>query len=237
MIVLNYHGLSDEGGPDKWSLSRSEFESHFSIFGKRIVSPSFFLEHCNDPGMETSRGILLTFDDAIDSDFFCAFPKLIETGFVSFVPTAIVGMPGRMTWKMIEEMHAAGVMIGSHGVDHVDFTRLDQETLLKELTLSKRTIEDRLGTPIRLLAFPYGKFNRRVWETALDVGYTHLFTIQLGWHNGFEDFLFSRLCMTRDMSVDYLNYYVVDPCNERNLAWRISSKLGLYRSLMRLRFR
>jgi hypothetical protein len=98
-------------------------------------------------------------------------------------------------------------------------------------------LEDRLGKEVPFFAFPYGRFSRRVWDAALKAGYTHLFTIQLGHHRGFEPFLYSRLCLTSSMDAEYIRQHLLDPDVKRGRAWKISTKLGLYKTLMRWRYR
>jgi peptidoglycan/xylan/chitin deacetylase (PgdA/CDA1 family) len=142
-----------------------------------------------------------------------------------------------MTWEMIAELDKGGVAIGSHGLAHVDLTTVSDSELDRELAVSKAMLEDRLGKPIPLFAFPYGRFSRRVWDAALKAGYTHLFTIQLGSHQGFESFLYSRLCVTNAMDANYMRRHLQDPDAGRGLAWKASTKIGLYRQLMRLRHR
>lgn len=236
MIILNYHEISEAHDRDNWTLSPSQFDLHFSVFKDRIITPHEFLSFCHDHSMANTSRVLITFDDARESDFLFALPRLLGAGFISFVPTSNVGRPGYLTPSMIREMQGSGVMIGSHSVSHADLTRLDRSDLLHELRDSKEYLESILGQSINLLAFPYGRFNRRVWDLALEIGYTHLFTTQLGWHNGFEKFLFSRLCVTQDMNASFISSYLEDPCFSRSLAWRLSQRVGVYRYLMRLRF-
>jgi len=158
-------------------------------------------------------------------------------GFMSFIPVDFVGSPGRMNWDMIKELSRSGVTIGSHGLAHVDLTTVSDVELDRELTVSRSLLEDYLGQQVTLFAFPYGRFSRRVWDAALKVGYTHLFTIQLGDHRGFESFLYSRLCLTNNMDTEYMHRHLLDPDATRGFAWRITTNLGLYRQLMRWRYR
>ncbi|MCK1667870.1 polysaccharide deacetylase family protein [Bradyrhizobium sp. 153] len=241
MIVLNYHELVEVSPPNAWCLTHETFNAHLALCGDRLVSPQSFLKHCTDPKANRTDAVLLTFDDGFVSDYTLVYARYVKTGripgFMSFIPVEFVGAPGRMSWKMIEEIARGGVVIGSHGMAHVDLTSVSGAELKRELTVSKSMLEDRLGQPITLFAFPYGRFSRRVWETALMAGYTHLFTIQLGHHRGFESFLYSRLCLTNNMDAEYMRQYFLDPASMRSVAWKISTKLGLYRQLMRWRYR
>ena len=198
MIVLNYHELVETSPSNAWCLTHEMFDAHLALCADRLVSPWCFLEHCHDPRASRTGSVLLTFDDGFLSDYAEVFANYVQTrripGFVTFVPVNFVGLPGRMTWEMIEELSRGGIAIGSHGMAHVDLTTVSDVELDRELVVSKSMLEDRLGQLVTLLAFPYGRFSRRVWEAALKAGYTHLFTIQLGHHRGFQTIsLFSPL--------------------------------------------
>lgn len=240
MIVLNYHRLCAEEPADPWTLSLAQLEAHAELFRPPLIAPEKFLERCQDTDFARTSDVLLTFDDGCESDYTEAFPRFAGEngpGFMSFIITDIVGRPGHLSWAMIEEMDRHGIVFGSHSTSHADLTRLAPDALREEVVRSKEALEDRLGQVVTALAFPYGAFNRRVWNAALEAGYTQLFTTQLGYHNGFEPFLFSRLCMTHTMDASYLRDHLEDPSRHRGLAWRISSSLGLYRPIMQLRYR
>ncbi|MET4217669.1 peptidoglycan/xylan/chitin deacetylase (PgdA/CDA1 family) [Bradyrhizobium sp. LB14.3] len=241
MIVLNYHELVEASPSNAWSLTHDTFEAHLSLCSDGLVSPQSFLRHCPDPKASRTGGVLLTFDDGFLSDYTQVYARYMTSGripgFMSFIPVDLVGSPGRMSWGMIEELGRSGVAIGSHGMAHVDLTTVSDANLDRELGVSKSMLEDRLGQEVTLFAFPYGRFSRRVWEAALRAGYTHLFTIQLGHHRGFEPFLYSRLCLTNNMDAEYMRQHLLDPNAMRAFGWRISTRLGLYRPLMRWRYR
>jgi peptidoglycan/xylan/chitin deacetylase (PgdA/CDA1 family) len=241
MIVLNYHELVRASPSNAWCLTHGTFDAHLALYRDKLVSPHTFLENCDHPKASRSGAVLLTFDDGFLSDYTHVYARYATTGgipgFMSFIPVDFVGSPGRMSWKMIEELGRSGVAIGSHGMAHADLTTVSDVELDRELTVSKSMLEDRLGRQVTLFAFPYGRFSRRVWEAALKAGYTHLFTIQLGYHRGFEPFLYSRLCLTNNMDEGYMRQHLLDPDRMRGLAWKISTRLGLYRQLMHLRYR
>jgi peptidoglycan/xylan/chitin deacetylase (PgdA/CDA1 family) len=241
MIVLNYHELVETSPSNAWCLTHQAFDAHLALCGDRLVSPQRFLECCRDPKASCNGAVLLTFDDGFLSDYTHVYARYVQTGrmpgFMSFIPIDFVGSPGRMNWEMIQELDRGGVAIGSHGMAHADLTTISDAELDRELTMSKSILEDRLGRQVNLFAFPYGRFSRRAWNAALKAGYTHLFTIQLGNHRGFESFLYSRLCLTNSMDAGYMRQHLRDPDAMRGVAWQISTRLGLYRQLMRLRYR
>ena len=241
MIILNYHELVETSPPNAWCLTHQTFDAHLALCADRLVSPHRFLERCPDPKDSRTGAVLLTFDDGYLSDYTHVYARYVSTrripGFMSFIPVDFVGSPGRMTWEMIEELGRSGVAIGSHGMSHADLTTVTDVELDRELTVSKSMLEERLGQQVTLFAFPYGRFSRRVWDAALKAGYTHLFTIQLGHHRGFEPFLYSRLCLTNNVDAGYMRQHLLDPDATRSFAWKVSTRLGLYRQMMRLKYR
>lgn len=64
-----------------------------------------------------------------------------------------------LTWEEIRQLAAAGVEIGSHGVNHeIHHEHQPAEVRLAELTGSKTCLEDNLGRACRAFAFPNGNF-------------------------------------------------------------------------------
>jgi peptidoglycan/xylan/chitin deacetylase (PgdA/CDA1 family) len=241
MIVLNYHQLVEDSPSNAWCLTHEAFDAHLALCGDMLISPQAFIDRCSYPKADHNHGILLTFDDGFLSDYTHVYHRFVTTGripgFMSFIPVDFVGSAGRMNWAMIEEISRGGGVIGSHGMAHADLTTVSDVELDRELKVSKSMLEDHLGQGVPLFAFPFGRFSRRVWDAALRAGYTHLFTIQLGYHRGFEPFLYSRLCLTNNMDAEYMRQHLLDPDIKRGLGWKVSTKLGLYKPLMRWRYR
>ncbi len=61
-----------------------------------------------------------------------------------------------MTWAQLREMHAAGMEIGSHGVDHRMLAKMPRAAMREEIVASKRAIERELGSEARVISYPVG---------------------------------------------------------------------------------
>jgi peptidoglycan/xylan/chitin deacetylase (PgdA/CDA1 family) len=86
-----------------------------------------------------------------------------------------------LTWEEISQLAAAGVEIGSHGVDHEIHHAEQPETVRRrELLDSKAKLEKHLGRPCRFFAFPNGDFNPASADEVRAAGYDLAFTTQPG---------------------------------------------------------
>jgi peptidoglycan/xylan/chitin deacetylase (PgdA/CDA1 family) len=102
--------------------------------------------------------VTVTFDDACLSVYENALPllDLMNVPAAVFVPVDQVGAPGRMTWAHLDELARHGWAIESHGCSHEPLAAMSSAAVRRELTRSKRTIEDRLGLAVSCFAYPYG---------------------------------------------------------------------------------
>jgi peptidoglycan/xylan/chitin deacetylase (PgdA/CDA1 family) len=62
-----------------------------------------------------------------------------------------------LTSQQIKNLRAAGMQIGAHTVSHPILATLDRASALREIGESKRFLEQLLGEPIGLFAYPNGK--------------------------------------------------------------------------------
>ncbi len=62
--------------------------------------------------------------------------------------------------------------IGSHTVTHSVLTKLSSESVLREVTESKKLLEDMLGEPVLSFSYPEGRFNKMVRSQVVEAGYT-----------------------------------------------------------------
>ena len=62
-----------------------------------------------------------------------------------------------MTPAQVRALHAAGMQIGAHTATHPILARLDDAAARAEIASGKRCLEDIIGTPVGLFAYPNGK--------------------------------------------------------------------------------
>jgi peptidoglycan/xylan/chitin deacetylase (PgdA/CDA1 family) len=76
-----------------------------------------------------------------------------------------------LRWEALRELASAGWEVGSHTCSHPHLSRLDDGALERELVESRAMCTEKLGTPCRSIAYPYGDVDARVVEAARSAGY------------------------------------------------------------------
>lgn len=125
------------------------------------------------------KAVALTFDDGRPGQYLYALPllKKYNTLATFFIITDWVGQKDILSWEQIKEMQEAGMAIGSHTISHPHLAELSDEQLKKELEESKKIIEEKIGRPVDLLAYPGGNYDERVIEAVKNAGYVAAFGV------------------------------------------------------------
>ncbi len=129
-----------------------------------------------------ARRVVLTFDDGYEDNYTVAFPLLRKYGFAGtfFVVTSSVGRRDHLTSAQIRAMAQAGMDIESHGVHHVDFSRLSMTEARSELLQSRKTIEGWTGAPVVFFAYPAGRYSVALEHLLDTLGYRGALTERPG---------------------------------------------------------
>lgn len=187
--ILLYHRVTTNPKfkNSRWSVTPTNFESQVKYlqdqgygFVKMTESYQKFLSASSTPYHKT---LALTFDDGYRDFYTTVFPLLKKYNISAtiFVITKDVGKNGNVTWEMLKEMVGSGLVeVGSHTVSHKYSTKLSKGALVEEFAGSKAIIEEKLGLPIFVLAYPYGAANATVYEAAKQAGYLGAVRVMAG---------------------------------------------------------
>jgi peptidoglycan/xylan/chitin deacetylase (PgdA/CDA1 family) len=172
VLILTHHLVADR--PHRMSLPTEEFWRQVRFLQRhyRIVSLPDAVELLR-AGEVTVPTVALTFDDGYADNFVSLRAVAEETG----VPVALFIVPQPielqrefqhdlnhgirgflpLTWDQVRFWRQRGAEFGSHTRTHLDCGAAADSTLLKEEIIgSKNDLEERLSTPIRFFAFPFG---------------------------------------------------------------------------------
>jgi peptidoglycan/xylan/chitin deacetylase (PgdA/CDA1 family) len=67
-----------------------------------------------------------------------------------------------LDWSKIAELQRAGIRFGAHTLTHPRLTSIEFEDACREISDSKKRIEDRTGEPVAAFAYPYGAESQRL---------------------------------------------------------------------------
>lgn len=135
---------------------------------------------------------LLTVDDGYGSTHDVLAPLALELGIPWSVFVLVGAVGGRNEWDVhgvavperhlrreeIRSLAEAGVAIGSHGMTHRDFTKLDDRSLAAELGDSRAWLEAAAGRPVDAISYPWGREDARVAAAARAAGYRLAFGLR-----------------------------------------------------------
>lgn len=131
------------------------------------------------------RTVAITFDDGYEDTFRLAAPVLERYGFPAtlFLVADRVGrhnnwdpVPGSdgyplMGWEQALELSHRGFTLGSHSRTHRSLPLLNDQELRREVHGSRLQLEQRLGMPVRLFAYPYNHADERCQAVVRAAGY------------------------------------------------------------------
>ncbi len=172
--VLMYHAIGSgpeiAGADPHYAVAEAAFAAQIAVLG---TSVALARQVGDGAGIQAP---CITFDDGHVSNYRIALPILLAAGLGAefYVNSATVGRRGQVSWSELREMAAHGMSVQSHAHHHVLLSDLAAHELRAELEVSKKTIEDRLGQPVVVLAPPGGRYNRLTVAIAEELGYRRL---------------------------------------------------------------
>jgi peptidoglycan/xylan/chitin deacetylase (PgdA/CDA1 family) len=185
--ILVYHSIG--GSPQDHRLGIrvpvNNFREQLNELSKQrfvAVTVSEFIE--NRLSFRTGKVIVITFDDGYKDNLTEAAMALKDAGLKAtfFITTSFIDGRSHKTWANGSQRQylnwedvcwllEMGFEVGSHMVDHIGLSLLDEPKVNFQLEESKKRIEKMTGFKPKVLSYPYGKFNARVRILAQNAGY------------------------------------------------------------------
>lgn len=129
------------------------------------------------------KPVLLTFDDGTADVATTVFPILQAYGVpaTAFVVAGFVDTAGYISWAQLRMLSRSPLIsIGSHGLNHVSFTALDNDVADRQLTLSRNYLRAAVSQAIPAVAYPNGAFTPRTIDGVIQAQYSLGFTTRRG---------------------------------------------------------
>jgi peptidoglycan/xylan/chitin deacetylase (PgdA/CDA1 family) len=192
VAILMYHKI---GTPPRDSrlrklwVSPRKFEQQMNYLRKKSIPVISFAEYYQmlQEKRVPEKAVIITFDDGYQDNYSEAFPVLKKYGFKAmfFLVSDTIGIINKwhdpatephqkmLSLEQIREMQAAGMEFGSHTLSHLNLNALNIEAANIQITKSKPVLEEVLGKPVDIFAYPYGAgaYNPRVKQLVKPAGY------------------------------------------------------------------
>ena len=190
-MILMYHGVADV----------AEDPNHLCVTPRRFAEQMAALQRLGlrGTGIGTlvdamragrQRGLVgITFDDGYVNVLEAALPELKRRGFTASVFIISGRLGGSNDWdegpswpllsaSQISELAAAGIEIGSHSTTHVRLAGLEASQLETEVSVSRASLGELMGAPVRGFAYPYGSMDAAARRAVRDAGYDYACAVQ-----------------------------------------------------------
>lgn len=147
--------------------------------GYQTVKATELVDHLQFGDPLPERPVLVTFDDGSSTHATVALPLLEDLGFsaVFFPMTVVLDKPDWLSSDQLRQLDAAGMEIGAHTWDHQRMDRLSGDQWAEQLIAPKAELEEILGHPVDLLAYPNGLWTQESLTQVADAGYRAAFQL------------------------------------------------------------
>lgn len=192
-VILQYHHVSEKL-PAVTSVSEETFKSHLTYLKDNnfnVIHLDKLLQHTQQGKALPAKTVAITFDDGYDNNIEQAAPILEEFDYpyTIFVNPQLIDENKSyvMTWDELRALAKRGALIANHSAKH-DYLHLKQsgesqsqwlKRVREDILFSEKRIKEEIGHNVKLLAYPYGEFNRPLQNLVKELGF-----IGIGQHSG-----------------------------------------------------
>jgi len=197
--VLCYHSVEARraatSGP--YVVGRGAFRRQMSVIrlmGFTVRPLEEIVVAWNEGRPPAPRTLAITFDDGYRDNLLHAWPVLQRHGYPAtlFAVSDLIG--GHSVWDAgvgrgprplltateLRDLDRSGFRVQSHGATHVDLRGISARSAADEMERSRDDLEQVLGRPVDLFAYPYGHDDATTQQLAAATGYRAAFATRWG---------------------------------------------------------
>jgi peptidoglycan/xylan/chitin deacetylase (PgdA/CDA1 family) len=180
--IFVYHNIVKDDSQVQYSYmetTQSTFEKQITgliKLGYVPISYQDLVDYKNGKKKISKWSFLITFDDGYEGVYEYAYPiaKKYNIPMTSFAIDNCVGTDGYYTWNQAKEMQDSRIFsICSHGLTHIEYDKVDPETLLNQTNEAYNNLQNKLNDKnlLKVFTYPYGLYTDKEIETLASQGY------------------------------------------------------------------
>ncbi|MFC1757087.1 polysaccharide deacetylase family protein [Patescibacteria group bacterium] len=199
--ILMYHSVSDTDflfnvlpKDFTWQM-KYLYDNNFNV-----ISYAKLVETLKNKEEIPHKAVVLTFDDGFSDNYDTVLPVLKKYNFPAtiFLTTNFVNNYffiekfnkkfKMLTWEQVEEMERSGLVdFQLHTTSHLKLSQINKNEIEKEITESKKIIDEKLSKDSKLFAYPFGVYNEDVIEILKENNFDSAVTVMSGLVNKNSD--------------------------------------------------
>lgn len=181
-VILLYHHVSEET-PASTSVTPGTFEDHLEYLADyNVVSLEAIVSAIENGDALPPDAVAITFDDAYESVYTQALPRLERRGwpFTVFASTDYIDddYGGYLSWDQLREIERRGGTVGNHSRAHRHMIRRRpgelsaewRDRVAADIRHAEARLADELQAPLTYFAYPYGEFDRDLEAVVAELG-------------------------------------------------------------------
>ncbi|QPG05606.1 polysaccharide deacetylase family protein [Salinimonas marina] len=189
--ILLYHHVANDT-PASTSISPAQFEQHMAYINKHhtVLPLTEVVAAIKEGEPLPANALAITFDDGYKNILTNGHPILSRYDFpyTIFINPAEIGQRAdQLSWQEVKQMQQEGVLFANHTLDHLHMLNKNKdesdaawlERVWNNVTDAQAMLEEKLGTSITYLAYPFGEYNQALEERLEQQGY-----VGFGQHSG-----------------------------------------------------
>jgi len=192
-FALCYHGIGRETpatDPHGLMITPERFAAHLDALvtrGYRLVGVTELWQAVAHGGRAADGLGAITFDDGLADTLHLAADLLAarQATATAFLAPGMLGAdhpdlaPGRRILRADEvpALETLGFEIGVHSYDHADLLPLPEPQQEADLRRSREFVEALVGHPVRIMAYPFGRYDAVTVRAARAAGFTIACTV------------------------------------------------------------